>query len=248
MIPTLLLAVTITFRPPAPTVGDPITVETPKESAPLILDPSPRFEVVSQSPAAVVIRTFEPKPLTLAGTAGNESFAGVVIPIRSVLKENDAMEPAPLAPPKPVGYPRGPFIAIAATGLAAIAAWFAAFALAKRLARETAPVLVLLPAERFRAEVAAARALETGEHWAALADATRHYLASHGYGVELTTRELLSVVAEEIRAIAAEVLREGDLEKFSPWGSAAPDFQATVEHALTLADHLEPKAVVEAAA
>ena len=83
---------------------------------------------------------------------------------------------------------------------------------------------------------------------AALADATRHYLASHGFGAELTTRELLGVLPDDIRAIAVDVLREGDLDKFSPWGSASPDFNAAAARALTLADYLEPKPEEEAAA
>ncbi len=242
MIPTLLLAVTITFGPPTPTVGDLITVHSPPDAVPIVLDPSKQYEIVSRSPNAVVIRTFEPKSIVLSGSAGKEAFSGVVIPVRSVLNKNDAMEPAPLIPPRKLPYPRAPFIAIAATALVAIAAWMAVFFLAKRLTREAAPTPVLAPVERFRAEVAASKG------WAALADATRHYLAANGYGPELTTRELLSRAPEEIRPILAEVLREGDLDKFSPWGSAASDFEATAVRALTLADYLEPKLAVEAAA
>ncbi|MGZ7033272.1 MAG: hypothetical protein ACXVIJ_15025, partial [Thermoanaerobaculia bacterium] len=239
MIPILLLAVTITFRPPTPTVGDLITVETPPQSAPLVLDPSPQYEIVSRLPSSVVIRTFEPKSVVLAGTAGKETFSGIVIPVRSVLQKNDAMEPAPLIPPRQIPYPRAPSIAIAVTALVAIAAWLAVFLLAKRLARARAPLPLLTPIERFRSEVNAA----TG--WAALADATRHYLAAHGYGPELTTRELLSRAPEEIRPVLIEVLREGDLDKFSPWGSAASDFSAASARALTLAELLEPKAEAE---
>ena len=236
MIPTLLLAATVTFRPPNPTVGDLVTIETPPASGPLALDPSPQFEEVSHRPDRIVIRTFEPKPVTLSGTAGKEHFAGIVIPVHSVLKKGDTLEPAPLVPPRAVPYPRGPFIAIGAVALAAIAAWLAAFALARRIARASAGVPQLTPVERFRVEVERANG-----HWAALADATRHYLASHGHGAELTTRELLARLDEDIRPIVAEVLREGDLDKFSPWGSAAPDFNATSARALTLVDLLEPK-------
>ena len=235
MIPIFLLAVTITFRPPNPTVGDLVTVEVPPASGPVMLEPSPQYEIVSRRPNAIVIRTFDPRPLTLSGTAGNEHFAGIVIPVRSVLKQGDTMEPAPLLPPHSIAYPRGPFIAIGAVALAAILAWLAVFACARRLARATAPVPALSPVERFRAEIGAAAG-----HWAALADATRHYLASHGFGAELTTRELLAVLPEDIRPIASEVLREGDLDKFSPWGSAAPDFHATAARALTLIEILEP--------
>ena len=243
MIPTLLLAVTVTFRPPNPTVGDLVTVETPAANGPIALDQSPQFEEVSHLPNAIVIRTFEPKPITLSGTAGIERFAGIVVPVHSVLKKGDTLEPAPLAPPRTIPYPRGPFIAIGSVALAAIAAWLAAFAFARRIARARDGLPQLSPVERFRAEVERA-----GGHWASLADATRHYLASHGYGAELTSRELLGRVREDIRPIVAEVLREGDLDKFSPWGSVAPDFNATAARALTLIDLLEPKIVTEEAA
>jgi hypothetical protein len=243
MTPILfLLTVTITFRPVEPTVGDLVTVEAKQANGPIVLDPSPQFEEVSRRPGEVVIRSFEPKALTLSGTAGDERFSGVVIPMKSVLKKGDAMEPAPLAPPQTIPYPRGPFVAIGATALAAILAWLGVFALARRLARKSAPVPVLTPLERFHADVAAANG-----HWAALADATRQYLAGHGYGAELTTRELLAVLPDDIRAIAVDVLREGDLDKFSPWGSSSPDFNTTASRALTLADLLEPKPEEEAA-
>src|SRR4051812_38787296 len=143
MIPLLfLLGVTITFRPPDPTVGDLVTVEAPPGSGRIVLDPSPQFEEVSHPPNAVVIRTFEPKALTLSGSAGEENFSGIVIPVHSVLKKGDAMEPAPLVPPRPIPYPRAPFIAIGATALAALLAWVGVFALARRMARASAPVPV----------------------------------------------------------------------------------------------------------
>jgi hypothetical protein len=246
MIPIFLLAVTITFRPPGPRVGDLITVEVPAQSGPVKLDPSPHFEVVSRSKNGVVIRTFEPKPLVLSGTAADERFERITIPIHSVLKKNDGMEPAPLRPPRKVGYPRGPFLAIGAAALAAIAAWAAVFLVARRQARAKMPLPVLSPVERFRAAVSAAN--ESEVKWAALADATRAYLAVHGYGAELTTRELLARAPEEIRGILAEVLRRGDLEKFSPWGAPAGDFNAVALHALSLPEYLEPKPVAEAAA
>jgi hypothetical protein len=71
--------------------------------------------------------------------------------------------------------------------------------------------------------------------WAALADATRAYIASAypGLGIELTTAELLArsgELAESLRPI----LQQGDLEKFSPWGPQPADFDAAAAKALEL--------------
>jgi hypothetical protein len=45
--------------------------------------------------------------------------------------------------------------------------------------------------------------------------------------------------------ILAEILRQGDLEKFSPWGAAPADFAAIANRALV---ELAPEPVVEEAA
>jgi hypothetical protein len=96
--------------------------------------------------------------------------------------------------------------------------------------------------------------------WARLADATREYLAAVDprLGLELTTREVLAqlsgapapspVPAAEgggapLSTISA-ILRQGDLEKFSPWGALPADFTALANRALDLA----PEPVLEEAA
>src|SRR5947208_3233968 len=81
---------TATFRPAAPTVGDPIAIDFP---AAVVLDKSPDFEIVSQRGAHVVVRTFEAKPFVLSERMGGVAFTNLVVPVRSVLREKDAMAP-----------------------------------------------------------------------------------------------------------------------------------------------------------
>ena len=226
MILVLALNVALTratFSPPAPTVGDPITI-TFSES--VRIQPSPDFEVLSQQGKRVVVRTFVPKPFVING---------VKIPVRSVLKQGDDMKPAPLAPPRAPPYPREPFLAIAVAALLAIAAWLAAWLLSRRAVRVAEPPI---PAnERYRRAVLALREDPSRAHrWAALADATRAYLAESraGLGSDLTTTELVPRLPERERVVA-EILRQGDMEKFSREGAPQRDFNEVTERALELA-------------
>ena len=209
------LFVTATFRPPAPTVGDRITIDFQK---PVVLDRSEHYEIVSEQGKRVVIRTFEPKPFTISGTVGDVPFQGLTVPIRSVLRPKDNLTPAPLKPPIAEPYPNLPFVLIAIAALMAIGAWTAVALLdqPEAIAQPAAP-----PAERFRDAVTHART------WSQLADAVREYLAV----TTLTTTEVLD---RNHSVTVAEVLRQGDLEKFSPWGARAGDFRALKKRALEL--------------
>lgn len=231
----LFLIFTATFRPAAPTVGDLITIDF---QHPVALDASPSFEIVSQKGSRVVIRTFEPKPVALSGVSGGIRFRNLVVPVRSVLGPKDKLEPAPLRPPVSEPMPRAPWIAIGAAALVAAAAWAAVIALARSRSKALAVEEIFVePAERFRATVASLRAdASQRDRWASLADATRLYLStlSPHLGIELTTSQLLPRVdARHVPAIS-QILRQGDLEKFSPWGAPAADFDAIAERALEL--------------
>ena len=50
----------------------------------------------------VVVRTFEPRPFALSGTMGNVRFRNLDSAGASVLKQDDDLTPAPLAPPRPM--------------------------------------------------------------------------------------------------------------------------------------------------
>ena len=237
MIAIFLLALTATFHPPKPTVGDLITIDF---AQPVALEASSDYEIVSQRGAHVVIRTFAPKPIALSGVTGAVRFRNLVVPMRSVLAAKDALQPAPLVPPAMPPQPRAPLIAIAIASLLAIAGWTTAYLLSRE--KKIAPVIVLAPAERFRVAVSASA--KAKQRWASLADATRAYLADRGFGAELTTSQLLAHLHD---ADIEEILRRGDLEKFSPWGAPTGDFDALAQRALTLIDRFEPREMEAAA-
>jgi hypothetical protein len=230
MIPILLL-VTATFRPAAPTVGDPITIQFP---AAVTLDRSADYELLAQRGNTVVIRTFQPHPFAISGRTAGVAFRNMTVPVRSVLKPNDNMKPAPLDPPIREPYPRLPFIAIAIAALAAIAAWTAAALRREKAAQPAVPALP--PAQQFRATVIALRDhSRMPMRWARLADAMREYLAATSdLSRDLTTSEVLSRAGQPFSPVVAQILRQGDLEKFSPWGPQPADFTAIANQALEL--------------
>jgi hypothetical protein len=232
--------ISATFHPAQPTIGDPIAIDF---AQPVTLDASPAFELVSHTPTHVVIRTFEPKPIPLSGVAGGVRFRNLVVPVRSVLKAGEKLEPSPLKPPRELAAPMLPLILIGCAALAAIAAWLFVWRRSRR--RAAVPVVVLAPAEQFRADVA--RAAKSPQRWAALADATRAYLARRGFGAELTTSQILSRVPHE-RELIADILRRGDYEKFSPWGEPMGDFDVFVRGADAVIDAYEPRVEGEVAA
>jgi len=222
MIALFFVLVTATFHPTEPTVGDPITIEF---TAPMTVQPSPDYEIVSRSPTRGVVRTFEPRPIAVHTSDGD-----IVIPIKSVLAPDDSLKPAPLQPPRPLPASRTPWIAIAIAALCAALTWLAVLLRRATRAVVSAPVI---PADvRFRDAVR--DATRTPRRWAALADATREYLAAaYGIGVELTTAEVLARSGELEPSLQA-ILRQGDLEKFSPWGAQPADFDAAAASALNL--------------
>jgi len=231
MIAFVLLLVTATFHPAHPTVGDPITLDFHQQ--PVVIDPSPQFEIVSRKGSTVVLRTFLPRPFAVSGRAGNQIFRNLEVPVRSVLEPHDNMTPAPLRPPRAERYPRMPFVVLGVAALVAAAAWWLVLVLARRAAAAAAPRPVVPPAERFRAAVIALRDHpNTPRRWARLADALRQYLAeTSGVPRDLTTTE---VMVRSPSPAVAEILRQGDLEKFSPWGARAGDFAALANRALEL--------------
>jgi hypothetical protein len=230
----VLAAATAGISPSAPKVGDLITVEF---AAPVTLDASPDYEVVSRAGNRVVVRTFAPKPFVMSGAVGGVRFTNLKVPVTSVLKPNDSMAPAPLVPPVKVPYPRAPFIGIAIAALAVVVTWAAVWWRARHVAAAKVVQPSLSPEERFRNAVLALR--RNGEHprrWAALADETRAFLAATRHlGSELTTTELVPRLSEHDR-VAEDILRHGDVEKFAPRGTPNAEFEDVAQRALTLAE------------
>jgi hypothetical protein len=238
MVSLLFLALITTFQPPHATVGDPITIDFAQQTA---VDPSPDYEVIARHGNSVVIRSFVPHTIAVTGRSA-EGPVSVMIPIHSVLKPDDKLEPAPLKPPKTEPWPRLPFVAIGIAALIAIAVWAAAVLLARR--RIPKPQIVAIPAEEFRKRVRVLRA-DSPMRWASLADAVRAYLASvrADLGAELTTAELLARVGDQ--TTLAQILRQGDLEKFSPWGAALANFDDLRNGALEIPSWAEPQPLVD---
>lgn len=233
MILALVAAFTVTFSPASPRVGDLVTVDFP---AAVVLDPSPEYEVVTRAGRRVVVRTFTPKPFEMRGVAGgNVLFTKVMIPVKSVLRPNDDLAPAPLAPPVRAPQPQLPWIALATAAGCAIVAWALVW-WRSRGARTVAPERVIAPEERFRLAVAALLQSPSEQgRWARLADETRLFLAATRphLGIELTTTELLPRLGPDERVVA-EILRQGDLEKFSPQRRGTGDFVSVAAAALGL--------------
>jgi hypothetical protein len=231
----LLFLLITTFQPPKPTVGDPVTITF---ASPTTVEPSADYEVISRNGNSVVIRTFVPHTITVNGKSADGPVS-VMIPIHSVLKPDDKLEPAPLKPPKPEPWPLLPFVAIGIAALAAIAAWAAVVMLAKRSVAK--PRVVVIPADEFRRRVRSLRP-DAPKRWATLADILRAYLAAvrPDLGAELTTSELLSRIDHPA---IAQILRQGDLEKFSPWGAAPADFGDVAARALEIPMWAEPPIV-----
>jgi hypothetical protein len=233
MILAVLAVVTATFQPPAPKVGDLITIEF---AAPVTLDASPAYEVVSRNGNRVVVRTFVPKPFALSGVTGDVRFRNLQVPVQSALAPDDQLAPAPLVPPREVAYPHAPFIAIAIAALCAIAAWLAVWLRSQKTAAAVAAQPALAPEERFRRAVLALRQDPSqAKRWAKLADETRAYLAATRpqLRTDLTTTELVPRLQEHDR-IVVDILRQGDREKFSPWGAEPKDFDEVADRALEL--------------
>jgi hypothetical protein len=229
----VLALLTATLQPAQPSVGDRITITFP---APVVLDASPRYSIVESAGNRVVLQTFEPRPFSLSGTMGAVRFRNMRVPVRSVLKPGDDLQPAPLAAPRQVPYPRKPWIAIGVALAAALLAW----GLLWWRLRRRKPVIVeppLTAEERYRRAVAALLAQpDRRQRWAALATETRAFLAATrpNLGSDLTTTELVPRLGEEAELVR-EILRQGDLEKFSPRGAPQRDFDELAAKALELA-------------
>lgn len=234
MILAILAVVSATLQPAQPKVGDLITVQF---EAPVKLEPAKDYEIVSQDGNRVVLRTFLPKPFVLSGVTGDVHFTNLIVPVRSVLQQNDQLNPAPLVPPREVPYPRAPFVAIGIAALAAIAAWAAVWWRSRSRQEAVQPMPMLAPDERFRRAVLFLREDPLQPlRWARLADETRAYLAATRPHLpsDLTTTELVPRLGEPERVVV-DILRQGDREKFSPWGADATNFEDVANRALELA-------------
>jgi hypothetical protein len=246
MLALLLVAAALraTHSPATPTVGDRVAIhfEIAGDEA-ATLDPSPDYEIVSRSRDGAVVRAFRPQPVTLSGTVagphGSVAFRHLVLPMRSVLRKGDDGKPAPLTPPVAVAAPATGWIALGVAAILAAVSWVVLYRMAGPVDNPAAAAPPA-PDEELRAAIAAIRRAPS-LRWAALADATRRYLARVApqfLGSDLTTRELLGRLASvstspEWQTLVRRIVVEGDLDKFSPWGASA-EIEAILDETLGL--------------
>ena len=147
------------------------------------------------------------------------------------------LAPAPLAPPRAAQIAWLRWTGIALALLLALAVLIVLWIRRRRKPLKSVALPELSPEERFRAAVRALREDPARRlRWAALADETRKYLAATRVqlGSELTTTELVPRL-DERQSVVAEILRQGDLEKFSRRGAAPREFDDLAGKALELA-------------
>jgi hypothetical protein len=245
----LLVAPQAKIRPAAPTVGDPIVITlTASPDARVSADASQQYEVVGSKGSQLTIRAFQPGNVPVSGVvlegASSTPFR-LTVKVKSVLKPDDRMQPAPLRPPKELPASMLPWKMIGgAVAVAAISWGMLAWAARRRaFARSGAGRLVSASTE-FRAAVLAIRRLPPEDaNVAALGDATRRFFARlEGHlGRNLTTSELIGQlraagVDAKTLDVVREILGEADLAKFSPWGPHLHDSPALAGRALALAE------------
>jgi len=241
----------VRVTPKSPTVGDLIRLEFAAGSAGrVLLDPSPEFEIVSQRGGEVVIRSFRPGPVSIAGRLLADGraveFRNLTLDIRSVLAPGDPLRPAPLRPPLPLPLDRRADWWLGGMAAAAALIWAGVFIRHRPRARmkEVPP----LPArEEFIESVERARREKTVDFLLILSDAVRRYFARSDprLGRELTRTEFLDAISRTLPAaqlaIVSAILSQADWLKFS--GSrSVPAGRLLIDSALELLPAQEQEA------
>lgn len=252
MTALLLLALLATpparVAPAAPTVGDPISIRFEEERAKITIAPSDQYEIVKSGASPAVVRAFRPGTLAVRGRVesanGTFGFRDLKVEIRSVLAEDDSMEPAPFRPPAELPANETARWAIGIAALAALALWVAVWRV-----RDAAPApgitvrAGVAPRAEYLAELRRARALDLHPSLVVIGGALRRFLARvhPSFGIELTSRELRRElrrqrVRDDLVGTVDRVLLEADLEKFSPWGAPEVDREELIGSAERLAE------------
>jgi len=236
----LLMAFAVPVRPAQPTVGALITVDFSSQGKAVELDALPTdVELVSKNGPRITLRAFAAGKFAISGVVKRDReairFRNLPVEVTSVLTAADDLKPAPLAPPKPLGEGRLPWMLVAVAVMLAIGSWWwlltrrAAVAIESRAAEQE--LLALLrewPAGRV-----------DDPFLARLSDATRRYVASHDSRVaeSMTTREiLLRLTDQRIERALRDILELGDQAKFAPWGAGTVDANALKNEAAVVAE------------
>lgn len=246
----LVAAGSVQYEPASPTVGDLITVTYPETGGgTLSVVPDEAFEIVGVSGNRVVVRSFRPGTIRVVGeilTPGQQTQRNTVeIEIRSVLAENDDLQPAPLVLPKPLERDHTPWWAIGIAAVAAALAWVALYLVSTRFRAEQGEdeAWKIDPANAFLERLnRIGRLPDEEERWRQLADSTRWLLPciDSSFGRELTTSEILAAMrgrheSSEAIALIDRILHGGDWAKFSPFGAPQDASAAVLVEARSLA-------------
>lgn len=235
-----LLLFTVPTRPAQPTIGDLVTIDFSQQGNAVFLDPlPPGVELVSKNETRITLRVFTTGTIRLGGVVNRGDhairFRNLPIEVKSVLRADDDLKPAPLVPPRPLPAQRLPWLMIAAAALLAAGAWMflltgrrGVAARAKIVEDELLALLRSWPSEGV-----------DDAFLAQLSDATKRYVSSRDPRVaeSMTTREILSRLGDERAAGAlADILQVGDQAKFAPWGAGTVDASLLREEAKTVAE------------
>lgn len=254
--PLILAAVLqVTRTPPAPTIGDTVSVTFPADVREVTFDDREGLEIISRDGNRAVLRIFRVGPMGLQGYLTHADgrrlrFHSLEIPVQSVLKAGDSENPSPLAPPLPLPDDRRPWIAVACAAGAALIAWTALLFFKRRRPAMTAPASA--GDELLAALEAAARLANRDARLIAAAEAVRRFLDGVGAAPRaLTSGELATVLREHAVAgraveIVEQLLRAADAAKFSPWGSEIEDDRAIMSQAGAIREAFAPRAGGEA--
>jgi len=241
----LVVSGSVQYAPDSPTIGDLITITYPDPGEGKVsLLPDDSYEVVSVEGNKAVVRTFRPGTLHVVAeilTPGQQTQRHAVdIEVRSVLAENDDLQPAPLVLPKQLAQNTTPLWAIGLAAAAALIAWALLYALSRRLRTESdeEQAWKIDPAAAFLERLnRISRLPDEEERWRQLADSTRWLLPTvdPALGRELTTSEILERMRSRraddgVVSLVDRILHGGDWAKFSPFG-APHDASASVIHA-----------------
>jgi hypothetical protein len=245
----LLASPSARVAPASPTVGDPISIRFEEERAKITIAPSEEYEIVTAGSSPAVVRAFRPGTIAVRGRVesanGTFGFRDLKIEIRSVLAEEDSLEPAPMRPPRQMPASETARWAIGIAALGALALWIAVWRARDVVPAPAAPARGReVPARaEYLAELRRARELALHPSLVVIGGAVRRFLARvhPSFGSELTSRELRRElrrqrIREDLVATVDQVLLEADLEKFSPWGAPEVDRDELIASAERLAD------------
>lgn len=254
--PVVLAAVLqVTRTPPAPTIGDTVSIAFPTDVREVTFDDREGLEIVSREGNRAVVRIFRVGPMSLQGYLTHADgrrvrFHSLEIPVHSVLKAGDSENPSPLAPPLALPDDRRPWIAVACAAGAALIAWTVLLLLKRR---RPARAATASPGDELLAALeAAARLANRDARLIAAAEAVRRFLDGVGAAPRaLTSGELATLLREHaVSGRAVEIVEQllcaADAAKFSPWGSEIEDDRAIMSQAGAIREAFVPRAGGEA--